>query len=58
MNQLLGERGKKTSKIWKDFDEVKIGDVLKGVCKYCKSQFAYAGAELALVLCGDTLIVA
>ncbi|KAK2373563.1 zinc finger BED domain-containing protein DAYSLEEPER [Trifolium repens] len=42
--QVIGRKRKKKSQIWKDFDEVKIGDVLKGVCKYCKSQFSYKGA--------------
>jgi hypothetical protein len=42
--QVIGRKRKKTSQIWNDFDEVKIGDVVKGVCKYCKSQFSYKGA--------------
>lgn len=38
LNQLLGERGKKTSVIWKDFDEKEITKgVFRAVCKHSKA---------------------
>jgi len=40
-SQLLRERGrKKTSAIWKDFDEIEITKgVPKVVCKHCKAKY-------------------
>ncbi|XP_058775691.1 zinc finger BED domain-containing protein RICESLEEPER 2-like [Vicia villosa] len=41
---VVGRKGRKTSSIWKDFDEVEIKKgVMKGVCKYCKLQFSTGG---------------
>ncbi|XP_058760052.1 zinc finger BED domain-containing protein RICESLEEPER 2-like [Vicia villosa] len=43
---VVGRKRRKTSSIWKDFDEVEIKKgVMKGVCKYCKLQFATGGPQ-------------